>query len=172
MQRAPTSCSPPHGVAADCATLKGRRSRAQFSAPFCWFRAARSGSGPPRPKASVRATQRVARARPLCYEVRPRRAPLAPLMRRCARGRRPKGRISTAQGSTTCTAPIQAPLSAQRGGKTVAGFPARRTARPKARPSSLPRICLTAAPLALRHVSARLGKSCQNAPAHFDDFPP
>ena len=45
-------------------------------------------------------------------------------------------------------------------------------AQPKTRPSSPPRISLTAAPLSLRRVSARLGKSCQNVPAHFDDFPP
>ncbi len=47
-------------------------------------------------------------------------SPHAPLMRRPRRGRRPKGRTSTAQGSTTSTAPIQAPRSAQRGSKTVA----------------------------------------------------
>ncbi|WP_297831900.1 hypothetical protein, partial [uncultured Rikenella sp.] len=33
------------------------------------------------------------------------------------------------------------------------------------------RVSLTAAPLSLRRVFARLGKFSQNAQAHFDDFP-
>ncbi len=51
---------------------------------FCWVRAARSGGGPKAQRAGP-AAQRAARARPLCYEVRPQRAPLK---RRPRRGRR------------------------------------------------------------------------------------
>ncbi len=43
---------------------------------------------------------------PFC-EVRPRRAPHAPLMRRPRRGRRPKGRTSTAQSTPQFSAPCQ-----------------------------------------------------------------
>ncbi len=39
--------------------------------------------------------------------------------------------------------------------------------QPKARPKALPRVRLTAAPLPLRRVFARLGKSCQNAQSAF-----
>ena len=142
---------------------------------------------------------------PFC-EVRPRCASLAPLMRRCARGRRPKGRTSIAQSpslilsshsvdfSLSPTPPsgfaagrrgrrfgepryslsdqIPAQSSARHGSKTDYGFEPEEQSQPKAQSSSPPRVGLTAAPLSLRRVFARPGKSCQNMPTHFDDFPP
>ncbi len=82
--------------------------------------------------------------------------------------RDPKGRTSTAQNPAKSTAQPTAPCSARHGSKTGYGFRTRRTARPKAQPSSPSRVRLTAAPLSLRRSSStRLGKSCQNVPAHF-----
>ncbi len=64
--------------------------------------------------------------------------PHAPLWRRPRRGRRPKGRTSTAQSpaksSAQPTAQSSCPCSAQRGGKTDYGFPARRTSTAQSSP--------------------------------------
>ncbi len=100
VQRAPSSCSPPRGVAANCAARRAARAT-PFTAQGC--------------------------------RVRPRRAPHAPLKRRPCRGRRPKGRKSTAQS------PAQT------------------------KPQALPRVRLTAAPLSLRRVFARLRDSTISA---------
>ena len=76
------------------------------------------------------------------------------------------------------------PHSPERQSRWATGPAVRRTAllalgpklgkkvQPNSPPNSQPRVSLTAAPLALRRSFARLGKSCQNAQAHFDDFPP
>ena len=60
----------------------------------------------------------------------------APLMRRCARGRRPKGRKSTAKIPALC--------------------PPKEQTQPKAQPNSPPRVRLTAAPLSLRRCRSAL----------------
>ena len=59
-----------------------------FITTFCRVRPVAHPPEALRAWATRPATQRVARARPLCDEVRPRRAPHAPLMRRSRRGRR------------------------------------------------------------------------------------
>ena len=143
MQRAPTSCSPPRGVAANCATLRvaeatthsppkaagfglgaprhppmasslsvqavedcGVWGRGWQQKTLCvpplreasaratlWVAGAqhvsvgfglRAPGGGPKAQRASPAALRAAKAQP----IRPRRTPLAPLMRRCARGRR------------------------------------------------------------------------------------
>ena len=106
MQRAPSSCSPPHGVAANCATLKGRRSNA-FSVKFSLV--ARSGRSLRGPKATLVAGLRDRRLRParLCEPQKHSThsshnflnfglSPTPPSGFAAGRqGRRPKGRKST-----------------------------------------------------------------------------
>ncbi len=127
------------------------------------------------------AVLRTAKARPLPlrYEVRPRRAPLAPLWRRCARGRRPKGRKSTAHSPTKNKAQSSPQFSAP--------------CQPHCGSAIARRLCVArwdfiSILLTAKRVKslfkragdgvfgrvdlfARRGKSCQNAQAHFDDFP-
>ncbi len=136
MQRASSSCSPPHGVAANCATLKGRKSTANNSAPRSAQRGGKTVIDFP--------------------------------------ARRTVAAQNTAQFSAPCS-PTAAPLSLRRC----------RSARERweylllnvARWDFIS-ILLTAKRVkslfkrAGDGVSARLGKSCQNTQASFDDFPP
>ena len=172
-QRAPTSCSPPRGVAANCATLRVARATffslgfglspippkphsgfgdkagdlkvAKIPAPappqFCRVRAARSGGGPNGPARRPGAptgrknndlfTAPVLRGSSSARPLAPPRAADASLSPRTAiphgiallalssSGRSPANRAAQS------TAQISAPCSAQRGGKTGYGFPAR-----------------------------------------------
>ena len=143
-QRTPTSCSP-RRMAANCAALLAAKAR-----PIC-FRpqpaenedeAGAEYFGPPHPGAA---------GRPLTREF---------------------SYSLSAQIPAQPTAPAKPHARPSAAGKPKTVFPPEEQSRPKAQPNSPPRVRLTAAPLSLRHVFARLGKSCQNAQAHFDDFPP
>ncbi len=113
---------------------KGRRSSAQFSAPFYWFRAARSGDGPKAQRASP-ATLRVAKTRPFC-KIRPRRA----LLKQFA-------------ASGECNEPCRVCSPPPAGAADCA---AQRAA--SVQPNSPPRVHPTAAPLSLRRFFARLAR--------------
>ncbi len=210
-----------------------RKSSAQFAAPILSGSGCGVRPGHRRCPAASPATLRVARARPLCYEVRPQRAPLAPLKRRPRRGRRfsesryslsaysssppavssnelrrvavrragwrrtarpvgsqeqhllhhPNPSVSACRPSPRAAKPLgdkagglkvarATPHSQPKYVELVLGLKHSQQVQPKALPNSLPRVRPIAAPLALRRSFARLGKSCQNVPAHFDDFPP
>ncbi len=95
MQRAPTSCSPPRGVAANCAAQRAAEARPiwfRTFVQFCRVRAAASGPGikdaPPQARRLCEPHEHRIHSPPPFCEVRPRRAPHAPLMRRPRRGRR------------------------------------------------------------------------------------
>ncbi len=80
-------------------------------------------ASPPPGVATHCATLRVAKARPNSPPVRPRRASPAPLKRRCARGRRPKGRKSTALVFAQSTAPCPPHCDSAFAPPLVAFFP-------------------------------------------------
>ncbi len=87
-QRAPSSCSPPHEVAADCATLRvaqhSAQSTAQFSAPFGL------SPIPPRRFAPGRQGRRPCGSRKLCHKHRPVSASLRLRYRSATFSRRPR----------------------------------------------------------------------------------
>ncbi len=114
---------------------KGRRSSAQFSAPFYWFRAARSGDGPKAQRASP-ATLRVAKTRPFC-KIRPRRA----LLKQFA-------------ASGECNEPCRVAVR-------HSGW--RRTARLKEPQEHSPKHCPVSAPLRLRFRSAVFSRALRDS---------
>ena len=153
VQRAPSSCSPPPGMASDCATL-----RSQEHGQFVFGRSQRrTNTEHERSISALRirglradryhgasATRFQPKALP---RVRLTAAPLA-LRRIC---RRPRGFHLDFAHRKTSEIPLQA------GGRRTSFEPNGTT--------------VGSAQIFVPIFVARLGKSCQNVPTHFDDFP-
>ena len=143
VQRAPSSCSPPHGW-----RRTARPKEPQKLGPFVFDRSRRRTNikaeaaskrrcaSPPHPGAA---------GRPLTWRLR-----------------YSLSTQSKDQSTITSTAQFTAPAKPQTrpgtAGKPVTVFPPEERAQPKAQPNSPSRVGLTAAPLALRRIFARLAR--------------
>ncbi len=107
-RRGAACCGPPVGRRPACATLWVARATPPSSPQSIGF-----GLSPIPPPEALRAwatrpaTLKGRKSNAPFFQVRPRRPPHAPLMRRPRRGRRPKGRTSTAQSTPQFSAPCQ-----------------------------------------------------------------
>ena len=106
-RRGAACCGPPVGRRPACATLWVARATPPSSPQSIGF-----GLSPIPPEALRAWATRPAplkgrKSNAPFFQVRPRRPPHAPLMRRPRRGRRPKGRTSTAQSTPQFSAPCQ-----------------------------------------------------------------
>ncbi len=168
MQRAPSSCSPPRGVAANCAALRAARAT-PFSVKFTRIEACGAHSnvscGPPRREASARAALRAAKTPPKARPSSPPRVRLtaAPLSLRRFFAR-------LARFIYIRLPPKELNRFFRRGAR----LPYRRRLRSgRASPTfhGQEMLRISTGSLYPRSFFARLGKSCQNAQVHFDDFP-
>ena len=142
MQRAPSSCSPPRGVAADCAAQRAAEAISHSPPHSAKFVLGRAPRRPPTAFAARRERRFLSESR---YSLFKRSMPTgfggeAGSKRRYASLR--CGRLRPAR-------PVGSQEHSPKHSQQV---------QPKARPSSPPRVRLTAAPLSLRRVSARLAR--------------
>ncbi len=165
MQRAPSSCSPPRGVAANCAARRAARAR-PTARPNPRLNSRRFVLGAPPLAPLKRRPRRGRRFWESRYSLSPQSFPQsAPILWGSGCGVRPGHRRCPAAGPAALRAakaqPMIQPQSkphARLGaaGKPFSVFPPEEQAQPKVRPSSRPCVSPTAAPLSLRRCRSAL----------------